>query len=419
MIRVPDGLPAFVLGSHAPRRSTTANATSAVVGSLALGYLAYRGLALGSNALGLHRLRGGARPAPSRKGEAVAALDRYRVSILIPARDEASTLPSTLPLLLAQGADEIVVLDDHSTDETARVARELGVRVLTGEELPDGWIGKTWACQQLADAVTGNNGDDGDDGDRDGSDPREHLLVFTDADVTWHPGALAELVDELDRNRTDLLTVFPRHVVGSFGERVMVPLVDAAFVGHAPVPIIRSRRHGALAANGQVMAFRRAAYELSGGHAAVRGELVEDVRLARRARDAGARFDVVLGGAAIEVRMYDSYAAAVEGMAKSMPGLHRESRLVMVGAAGWFLMTYTLPWLLPATPLLRLVRALGLADRAVVNLLVGRTRPVELAETLLGPISPLAVLPAYAKAISGRLTWRGRTYPAARRGWRP
>jgi Glycosyltransferase like family 2 len=414
MNRVPDALAAFVLGSRAPRRSTTANATSAVVGSLALGYLAYRGLALGSNALGLHRLHGGSHRAQSRAPGAAAAIDRYRVSILIPARDEASTLPSTLPLLLAQGADEIVVLDDHSTDETARVARELGVRVLQGEELPEGWIGKTWACQQLADAVT--DGAAAVDGE---SDPREHLLVFTDADVTWHPGALAELVDELDRNRTDLLTVFPRHVVGSFGERVMVPLVDAAFVGHAPVPIIRSRRHGALAANGQVMAFRRAAYELSGGHAAVRGELVEDVRLARRARDAGARFDVVLGGAAIEVRMYDSYAAAVEGMAKSMPGLHRESRLVMVGAAGWFLMTYTLPWLLPATPLLRLVRALGLADRAVVNLLVGRTRPVELAETLLGPISPLAVLPAYAKAISGRLTWRGRTYRAARRGWRP
>lgn len=406
-------LAAYALGTRPGERTTTAGAASGVVGTIALGYLAYRALTLASNVGGLHRLGddGPVDAAPTSPSR------RYRISLLVPARDEEHTLPSTLPLLLAQGADEVVVLDDHSRDATARVARELGARVLTGEPLPDGWIGKTWACQQLADAVTASDAEGaGQDGD---ADEREHLLVFTDADVTWRPGALDELVAEMDRGRTDLLTVFPRHLVGSFGERLMVPLVDAAFVGHAPVPIIRSRRRGALAANGQVMAFRRAAYELAGGHASVRGELVEDVRLARRARDAGARFDVVLGGAAIEVRMYDSYAAAVEGMAKSMPGLHRESRLVMVGAAAWFLMTYTLPWLLPATPLVRLVRALGLVDRAAVNLLVGRTRPVELAETLLGPISPLAVLPAYAKAISGRLTWRGRTYPAARRGWRP
>ncbi|GMA32857.1 glycosyltransferase [Litorihabitans aurantiacus] len=398
----------FALGD---RRPTTAGVTSAVAGGLALTYLAYRAMALVLNALGLRRLRAPEGAAPD--GVPDGALDRYRVSLLVPARDEATTLPATLPHLLAQGADDVVVLDDHSSDGTARVARDAGAQVIAGRPLPEGWVGKTWACQQLADAVTGDGAEAAPD------DTRPHLLVFTDADVTWRPGALARLVAEMDRGRADLLTVFPRHLVGSFGERVMVPLVDAAFVGNAPVPIIRSRGHGALAANGQVMAFRREAYERAGGHAAVRGELLEDVRLARRARDAGARFDVVLGGEAIEVRMYDSYAAAVVGMAKSMPGLHRESRLVMVGSAAFFVMTYTLPWLLRPTPLVRLVRGLGLIDRAVVNLLVGRTRAVDLAETLLGPISPLAVLPAYRRAISGRLEWRGRTYPAARRGWRP
>ncbi|WP_199224437.1 hypothetical protein [Serinibacter arcticus] len=95
-----------------------------------------------------------------------------------------------------------------------------------------------------------------------------------------------------------------------------------------------------------------------------------------------------------------------------------ESRLVMAGSALWFLMTYTLPWLLPTTPLLRVVRTVGLLDRGVVNVMTGRRRPADLVETFLGPVSPLAVLPAYAKAVSGRLRWRGRVYVATESGWR-
>ncbi|WP_199224438.1 glycosyltransferase [Serinibacter arcticus] len=302
--RLVEALDRFVLGGRAGRdRSPTTRLVTAVAGPLALGYLSYRVFSILSNAGGLVRLRPGRDSTGEAAGSAAGATaPGLRVSLLVPARDEEDTLVTTLPALLAQGADDVVVLDDHSTDATARVARDAGARVISGANLPEGWVGKPWACHQLAAAVLGEDAVDGDAagaagaaGAAAGATPREHLLIFTDADVTWHPGALAALVAEMQRRGTDLLTVFPKQRVGSFGERLVVPLVDAAFIGHAPVPVIRSRRRGAVAANGQVMAFRRQAYERAGGHAAVRGELVEDIRLARAARDAGARFDAVLG----------------------------------------------------------------------------------------------------------------------------
>jgi glycosyltransferase involved in cell wall biosynthesis len=98
----------------------------------------------------------------------------------VPARDEAAVLSETLPTWLAQGADELCVLDDGSTDATPRLlAAAAGVRVLRGAPLPPGWTGKNWACHQLGEAATGD------------------VLVFTDADVSWRPGALDRVVDEL------------------------------------------------------------------------------------------------------------------------------------------------------------------------------------------------------------------------------
>ncbi|MCB0132945.1 MAG: glycosyltransferase, partial [Caldilineaceae bacterium] len=153
------------------------------------------------------------------------------VSILIPARNEARVIGRTLANLRAQSHPirEILVLDDQSEDGTASVVRaqaqsgtRLGhspaLRLLAGTPLPAGWGGKNWACHQLADAAVGD------------------VLIFTDADVTWRPGALEAALSLLESSQADLLTVWPTQETVTWAERLIVPLMALAVVGYLPLP---------------------------------------------------------------------------------------------------------------------------------------------------------------------------------------
>ncbi|MFC6749883.1 glycosyltransferase [Deinococcus aquaticus] len=250
------------------------------------------------------------------------------MSILIPARDEAHNLPRTLPGVLAQGAFEVLVLDDGSGDGTADVARRLGARVLTGEPRPDGWNGKPWACQQLLRAA------------------RSEVLIFTDADVDWHAGALGGLLSELTRSGADLLSIQPRQSNAGLGARLLTPLVDAAVLSYFPFPLTRLRHPMTSIANGQVMAFRRAALRSVGGYAPVRAEVLEDTRLAQHLGAQGFLVSTALGRACIGVRMYRTYPESVAGFSKNVLPLHFHSRPLLLLAAAGHLGAYTLPWLL-------------------------------------------------------------------------
>lgn len=316
---------------------------------------------------------------------------RPRVSVLVPARNEAQNLPLSLPGLLAQGADEVLVLDDHSQDATRQVAHSLGARVIPGRPLPDGWYGKSWACQQLAEAASGD------------------VLIFTDADVFWHPGALGGVLAELGRSGADLLSVLPKPERLSPGARMLTPLVDAVVLCYLPHPLLKAPHPYLCSANGQVMAFCRAPYIAAGGHALVRAEMLEDTEFARRLKARGGRVTLALGAGAVGVRMYGSYRASVEGFAKNALAIHARSRVVLILSCLWHLLVYTLPWLLPWKGT-RMLRLAGLSERLLVNLVVGRRAPADLAEGLLGPLTPLLALPAYQRALRRRVTWKGREY---------
>ncbi|WP_425146149.1 glycosyltransferase [Deinococcus sp.] len=349
-----------------------------------LGFLLYRLGTLGLNLLSFPVLR----PRPPLPGPP-------SVSILVPARDEAQNLPQTLPRLLAQCGSrsgsqiEVLLLDDASSDGSGALARALGARVLDGQPLPPGWHGKPWACWQLAQAARGE------------------VLIFTDADVSWEPGCLNALLSELERSRADLLTVWPRQQTGTWGERLLAPLIDDVLLGLLPAPLIRLPLASLSAGNGQLMAFRRGAYFRVGGHGLVRSEVLEDVRFAARLKARGGRVAVALGGELLKVRMYRSYGGAVAGFAKSLLSVHGGSRTLLALSWLWFGAVYTLPWLIPHT---RRVRALALLDRWMVHAKTGRTRPLDLLEVALTPLLPLAVLPVYLQAARKKYVWKGREY---------
>jgi hypothetical protein len=318
---------------------------------------------------------------------------RPRTSILVPARDEASHLRHALPTLLAQPAEEILILDDESNDGTAGVVRDFSdprLRVLTGAGPPAGWIGKNWACQQLANTATGD------------------LLVFCDADVTLRPGALDALWAQMVRQHADVFSIFPRQHTGTLGERTMVPLLDENLLAFLPHPLLDAPVPVAAVANGQVLAFRRQAYLAVGGHQAVAGKIVEDLALAQRSRRAGLKLGLALGQSLVSARMYDGYASTVRGMGKSMRAVHRHSDLVLAASAAFNLTAYTVPWLRWSSgPAWRIAALLGPAERLLVNAKTGRGA---YPEAVLVPFTAPVALPVYLLALRRSARWKGRSY---------
>lgn len=230
------------------------------------------------------------------------------VSILVPARNEELNIERCIRSLLAQQypAFEVIVLDDHSTDSTASILADIQVTdsrltVLHGEPLPAGWLGKHWACHQLADAARGE------------------LLLFSDAD-TWHePNALIDSVATLLQEKVDLLTAFPHEEVLTWGEKLTVPILGFAPLSFIPVFLARWLRWSGLSITiGQFMLFRRSAYEAIGGYEAVRAHPLDDVKFGRRVLKHGLKWLLVDGTQHVHCRMYRDFHSAVTGMTRNL-----------------------------------------------------------------------------------------------------
>jgi hypothetical protein len=222
-----------------------------------------------------------------------------RFSVLIPARDEADDIGACVAA--AGPVDELLVLDDQSQDGTAERAAAAGARVLAGTPPPPGWLGKAWACAQLAAAASGD------------------VLVFVDADVRLAPGAAGAAVAQLERPGLDVLCPFPRQVAGSLAERLVQPLLQWSWLTTLPLPLAeRSPRPSLTAACGQFLVIRRAALDRAGGFAAVRGAVLDDLALVRAVKASGGRGGVVDGTELASCRMYGGWSQLRAGYGKSL-----------------------------------------------------------------------------------------------------
>ena len=260
-----------------------------------------------------------------------------------------------------------------------------------GVPAPPGWVGKSWACHQLAAQASGS------------------LLVFCDADVLLAKGAIDAAVAEMAAQRADVFSVFCRQITGSLGEHLITPLIDDVLLCFLPFGLLSAGVPQAATANGSLLVFTRPAYREVGGFAAVRGELTEDVAIARRARQAGLKLGLVLGGRQAATRMYSGYREVLTGMSRGLLPVTGGSRSRLVLGAGWHLVAYTLPWVLAPRQRGWLVPlALGVAERALVEI---KTERRAVWQALLTPLSPLAAAPIVARALRGSQRWKGRLYP--------
>jgi chlorobactene glucosyltransferase len=341
-----------------------------------------------------------------------------RVSILVPARNEARCIEDCLQSLLNQDYPdfEVLVLDDHSTDETNAIVRRLArddarLRVLTGESLPDGWLGKHWACHQLAEAATGE------------------LLLFTDADTRHEETALSEGVAALQGEKADLITAFPKEEVKSWGERLIVPVMSWGIFSFLPLRLAYKLSLPGLSLTiGQFMLFRRSTYKAIGGYEAVRQEIVDDVTLGRRAVEQGFRWRLLDATEHVHCRMYHNLSEVVGGFSKNVFAFFEYRFLPYVVA--WSLLGVI--FLEPAITLSAYLAGFtltefppNLAGVAVVlsvllwALALRRFRfPLYLA--VLYPITIslwlLVVLRSLVLTMRGQTTWKGRdlVHPAMR-----
>ena len=256
-----------------------------------------------------------------------------RVSVLIPARNEAAVIGVSARSLLRQTHSrmELLILNDNSDDGTERVAIESSgndhrLRVIPGQPVPRGWMAKNWACQQLAEQASGE------------------ILVFTDADVVWQQRALDSLLCEFERTSADMLAVMPTQETSSWPERLCVPLMALAIHAYLPAAAVHNTTHPLLAAaNGQCIAFSRAAYGSLGGHASVRDSILDDIALARRVKGVGLRLRMAEADGLITCRMYRDWKTVREGYAKNiLPGFGGVAGLIVSTVFHW--VVFVVPW---------------------------------------------------------------------------
>ena len=283
--------------------------------------------------------------------------DAPPLSVIVPARDEAANIARCVTSIVASTYPtlEIIVVDDHSADDTARIAREAGagdprVRVVRAPDLEQGWLGKQWACAHGASLAGGR------------------VLCFTDADTVHAPDLHVRSVRALLDREADLLSVGGMQEVGTFWERLVQPQVFALlFARYGGTEVVsRATRPEDVIANGQYMLFRRTSYEALGGHASVKGKVAEDLALAMLAKRRGMRVHLIGGLEQLSTRMYASLGALVRGWMKNVYAGGIET---LPPGRAWrvlyplILLTPILVWLAP--PIALVLWAAGFASDAV------------------------------------------------------
>jgi len=260
------------------------------------------------------------------------------VSVLLPARNEETNIEKCIKGMLIQNYKnkEIILLDDNSKDNTYKLASsfsESNVKVLKGKELPQDWLGKNWACHQLAQEAKGE------------------YLLFMDADVEVTPEVISSAVYELEKSNVTLLSIFPTQIIKSFGEHLIVPLMNWLLLAFLPLSFVHSTSSKSfVAANGQFMLWRKDDYFKIGGHEKVKNKVVEDMELARLTKQNKLKVKTILGGKLVFCRMYESFNQAYNGFTKNFFAGFLLPPFIFLAIIMFLLIAFVLPFLFLMPP---------------------------------------------------------------------
>jgi len=333
------------------------------------------------------------------------------VSVCVPARNEERDIEACLVSLLQQDYPEfeVIVVDDNSTDATPEILRSLQKKfselvILKGAPLPEGWYGKPFALHQAARTARGE------------------LLLFTDADPVFEPHALTSAVHQMNSEKLELLTLMPAARFGSFWEKTVQPLFFAIIVGLTRFSKVNNEKDPAAMGIGAFLMIQRQAYDRIGGHEALRQVILDDIGLARLAKQAGAKIMIADAKKIFSIRMYHSLQEIWTGWRKNIFLAFKKSvvrTLYYVGVILGFTLT---PWLMVGAHVaigsgwvLQSLSAAGLLLVLFTELVLCEELRLEKRYAFLFPLgavilSAILINSMWQVLFHGRSEWRGRTY---------
>ena len=243
------------------------------------------------------------------------------VSVLIPARNESESISSCVESLIKQTYRhlEIVVLDDRSDDDTFDMVErytqsDSRVKIISGDDLPEGWIGKHWACHQLSKTGQGA------------------YLLFIDADTVLNPTAIHDAMLLLKVASNDLVTFLPYRSRSCLLGYVVFPFIDWIIISWLPLKIAQHIKLSFLSASfGQFMLFKKEVYFSSGGHRSIKDIPTDDIELGRRVKKKDFRWGLYDGTKLLKTESYSTNSDLVSGISRSVfPSLNHSLSTLLV-----------------------------------------------------------------------------------------
>ena len=326
------------------------------------------------------------------------------IMALVPARNEAPYVGRALTSLLRQdypGNFSVILIDDHSGDDTAALARAAAdaagaqqrLEVLRARSLPSGWTGKLWALSEgLAEAQS--------------RAPAPELILLTDADIVHHPSNLRELAARIESERYDLASLMVRLRCETFAERFLVPAFVFFFEMLYPFSWVRDPRHRTAGAAGGCVLVRRSVLERIGGLSAIRGEIIDDCALGRAVKRGGPIW-LGLTERTVSLRHYRKIADVWRMVARSAYAQLGYSPLLLLGTVFGLGLTFLAPVASAASG--TEAAPLGLAAWAAMSFAFLPTLRLYKTAPVWAPLLPLIALVYIAATIdSARRHWQGR-----------
>jgi glycosyltransferase involved in cell wall biosynthesis len=262
------------------------------------------------------------------------------VSVLIPARNEENNIRNILNDVLNQNykSIEVIVFDDLSTDKTAAyvmeyVSADKRVKLVNSEGLPDGWLGKNFACWSLAKHAKGE------------------YFLFLDADVRINNNIVINAISFAEYHNLGLISIFPKQIIKTLGEKITVPVMNYILLTLLPLILVRKTKFPSVAAaNGQFMLFNAEKYKIFSPHEKMKRNKVEDIAIARFYKKGNVKIACLVGDNSIQCRMYTGFNDAVNGFSKNVTAFFNNSFFLSIlfwlaTTFGFLFVLFSLSWL--------------------------------------------------------------------------